>query len=52
MRALEHWQKDSALTSIRDAAALAELPADERAAFTKLWTDVAALLEKAEEKPN
>jgi hypothetical protein len=48
---LSDWQQDSDLAGIRDKAALAKLPANERAAFTKLWADVAALLEKAEEKP-
>ncbi len=51
VRTLSHWQKDTDLAGIRDAAALAKLPADERAAFTQLWADVAALLKKAEEKP-
>jgi len=45
---LSRWQKDSDLAGIRDKAALAKLPADERAAFTELWVDVAALLEKAQ----
>ena len=40
-------QTDSALAGIRDAAALAKLPADEQKAFTQLWTDAAALLKKA-----
>jgi hypothetical protein len=31
-----------------DKAALAKLPAEERAAFTRLWADVAALLKRAE----
>jgi len=48
---LDHWQKDSDLAGIRDAAALAKLPAEEQKAFTQLWADVAALLKKAEEKP-
>jgi serine/threonine-protein kinase len=47
-RALSHWQKDGDLAGLRDAAALAKLPDEERAAFTKLWADVAALLKKAE----
>jgi serine/threonine-protein kinase len=46
--ALERWQQDDALTGLRDAAALARLPAAERAAFMQLWADVAALLQKAE----
>jgi tetratricopeptide (TPR) repeat protein len=47
---LVHWQKDSDLAGIRDTSALAKLPTEEQKAFTKLWTDVAALLKKAEEK--
>ena len=47
-QALKHWQQDSDLAGIRDAAALAKLPAEERAAFEKLWDEVAALLKKAE----
>jgi hypothetical protein len=43
VRALNGWKQDSDL---------AELSADERAAFTRLWADVAALLTKAEEKGN
>src|SRR5262249_39615199 len=47
-KTLRHWQKDKDLASIRDAAALANLPAGERAACEKLWADVAALLKQAE----
>lgn len=36
---------------VSDAAALAKLPAKEQKAFTQLWPDVAALLNKADEKP-
>ena len=50
-RTLRHWQQDTDLAGIRDAAALAKLPADEQKAFAQLWADVAALLKKAEEKP-
>jgi serine/threonine-protein kinase len=46
-KALRHWQKDSDLAGIRDAAALAELPPEERAAYERLWTDVAELLKSA-----
>jgi tetratricopeptide (TPR) repeat protein len=49
-QALRHWQKDTDLAGLRDAAALAKLPADEQKAFTQLWSDVAALLKKAEGK--
>jgi serine/threonine-protein kinase len=47
-QALRHWQKDSDLAGLCDSAALAKLPAEERAACAKLWSDVAALLKKAE----
>jgi hypothetical protein len=49
--ALRHWQLDSALAGLRDAAALATLQPEERAAYEKLWADVAALLKKAGEEP-
>jgi len=48
---LRRWQMDPDLVSLRDAAALAKLPASESGALTRLWADVAALLKKAEEKP-
>ena len=47
VQTLSHWQKDTDLAGIRDAAALAKLPEDEQKAFTQLWADVAALLKKA-----
>jgi WD40 repeat protein/tetratricopeptide (TPR) repeat protein len=47
-QALRHWQQDSDLVGIRDAAALAKSSGEERAACEKLWADVAALLKKAE----
>jgi tetratricopeptide (TPR) repeat protein len=43
---MEHWQKDSDLAGVRDKAALAKLPKDEREAWGKLWADVEALLKK------
>jgi len=48
VRAMQQWQGDSDLASIRDADALAKLPADEQEDFSKLWDDVAALLKEAE----
>jgi tetratricopeptide (TPR) repeat protein len=48
-RALLHWETDTDLSSIRDAAALARLPADEQKAFTQLWASVAAMLKEARE---
>ena len=47
---LKHWQQDSDLAGIRDAAALAKLAVDEQKAFTRLWAKVESLLKKAEEK--
>jgi TPR repeat protein len=43
-RALQHWQKDPTLASVRDKAALDSLPEPERAAWRKLWGEVAKLL--------
>jgi serine/threonine-protein kinase len=48
---LRHWQKDSDLASLRDPAALAKLPAEEQKAFAQLWTEVAALLKNAGNRP-
>ena len=48
---MRQWLSWPTFVSIRDKAALAKLPAEERAAFTQFWAEVAALLEKAEEKP-
>jgi hypothetical protein len=44
---MDHWQKDTDLAGVRDAAALAKLPAAERAVWQKLWAEVAATLAKA-----
>ncbi len=44
---LQHWQGDADLAALRDAKELARLPETERAAWTKLWADVAALRQKA-----
>src|SRR5262249_5144316 len=46
-KALRHWQQDRDLAGLRDAAALAKLPPEERAAYERLWADVAALVKKA-----
>jgi superkiller protein 3 len=48
---LRRWQQDPDLASLRDPDALAKLPAEERAACTQFWADVAALLKKAEPPP-
>jgi hypothetical protein len=47
---LWHWQGDLDLVSLRDPAAVANLPSGERQACRKLWADVDALLQRAQEK--
>jgi tetratricopeptide (TPR) repeat protein len=47
---LQHWQKDTDLEGLRDAAALPNLPAAKRADYQKLWADAAALLKKCNPK--
>jgi hypothetical protein len=49
-QALRHWQQDPDLAGLRDKAALAKLPAEERVAHERLWADVAELLKSA--RPN
>jgi tetratricopeptide (TPR) repeat protein len=49
--AMRHWQRDSDLAGLRESAAVAKLPADEREACRQLWADVQALLHKAGAKP-
>ena len=49
-QALCHWQEDTDLAGIRDAAVLTKLPAEECAACERLWADVAALLKKVDDK--
>jgi len=41
---LKHWQQDADLASVRDEAALAQLPEGEREGWKSLWAEVAALL--------
>jgi serine/threonine-protein kinase len=41
---LREWQEDPDLACIRDPAALASLPPDERDAFGRLWANVSELL--------
>jgi tetratricopeptide (TPR) repeat protein len=41
-----HWQKDTDLAGVRDAAALDKLPAEECEAWRKLWADVERLRQK------
>jgi serine/threonine-protein kinase len=49
--AIQHWQGDADLASVRDPAALEKLADDERAAWRALWADVDGLLRKVAEKP-
>jgi hypothetical protein len=51
LRALRQWQEDSALAGIRDAAAVARLPARERETCRKFWVETEALQQKARQKP-
>jgi serine/threonine-protein kinase len=47
-----HWaQQDNDLAGVRDPAALAQLPDGERQQWRTLWSEVAALLKQAQEKP-
>jgi serine/threonine-protein kinase len=50
-RTLKQWQKDGDLDSIRERAELAKLSAEDRAAFAKLWNDVAGFLKSIEPLP-
>jgi hypothetical protein len=43
---LQHWRQDPDLACVRDEAALAKLPEEERAAWQRLWADVGVSLEK------
>jgi hypothetical protein len=46
-QSMESWQQDSNLKGLRDPAALAKLPDEERVAWQKLWTDVEELCNRA-----
>jgi serine/threonine protein kinase/Tfp pilus assembly protein PilF len=45
---LQHWLRDPAFAGVRGPEALAKLPEAERQAWQKLWTDVAAMLKRAQ----
>jgi Flp pilus assembly protein TadD len=47
---LVYWRQDADLAGVRDPQAVEKLPADERAAWGRLWEDVDALRKKVEEK--
>jgi hypothetical protein len=44
---MTHWKQDPDLVGVRDANALAKLPADEQKAWQALWGDVDSLLKRA-----
>jgi serine/threonine-protein kinase len=48
---MKHWQTDSDLAGVRDEKEIAKLPAEERAAWQKLWREVEALGKKARATP-
>ncbi len=48
---LQFWQTYPDFVGVRDAAALAKTPEAERAAWQKLWADMAALQKRCEEPP-
>jgi tetratricopeptide (TPR) repeat protein len=48
--ALQDWQTDKNLAGLRDQPALAKLPEAERAAWQKLWAEVARVLKQAARK--
>ncbi len=41
---LRRWQGDTHLAAVRGPDAIALLPTEERPAWTKLWTEAAALI--------
>jgi hypothetical protein len=47
----KHWQTDADLAGVRDTDAAAKIPAEEREARRQLRADVAAVLQKAHDKP-
>jgi tetratricopeptide (TPR) repeat protein len=46
---MTHWQQDADLAGVRGDATLAKLPEAERAAWQKLWADVAELRKRTED---
>jgi tetratricopeptide (TPR) repeat protein len=48
VQTLQHGKADSDLSGLRDEAALAKLPEDERKACRSLWTEIDALIKKAQ----
>jgi tetratricopeptide (TPR) repeat protein len=49
VRTMQHWLADTDFNGVRGAEALGRLPAEERAAWVRLWADVTDLLARAKE---
>ena len=49
-KTLQHWESDKDLASVHDESGLAELSAEEQAAWRRFWTGVAALQERTKTK--
>jgi hypothetical protein len=47
---MQHWLRDPNFNGVRGPEALGKLPEAERAAWRKLWADVAATLARAQRK--
>jgi hypothetical protein len=47
---MQHWQTDTDLAGVRGPEALAKLPEGERRDWQKLWSDLADMLKRAQEK--
>jgi hypothetical protein len=45
---LRHWQRDQHLAGLREPTAVAQLPADERDDWRRLWAEVQGVLSKAD----
>jgi hypothetical protein len=48
---MRHWLDDADFAGVRGPQALAKLPEVERRDWQKLWSDIADMLNRAEEKP-
>src|SRR5262249_46141954 len=46
---MQHWLKDTDFAGVRRPLALRRLPAEERAAWSRLWADVAQLRDQTKE---
>jgi hypothetical protein len=46
---MQRWRPDDDLAGVRDKGRLARLPAEERTAWARLWSDVSELLAHAKE---